>query len=231
MSLKFAFFDMEGTLFRKAVAEETGNIAPSAWQLLAENLGGEALAEEKQTRVKWNRGEYSGYVEWCDETLRIYQKHGLTRDLFGRVISTIDYHPGVHVTFEELRKRKIRTALISGGFKAQANRAQVDLKIDHAFTACEVFWNGSGLLEHWNLLPCDYEGKRDFMELIMKEHGLSADECAFVGDGRNDIPFAGAVGLSIAFNGARELQQASTHAVNQPPGEEDFRAILRYLDR
>jgi phosphoserine phosphatase len=105
----------------------------------------------------------------------------------------------------------------------------VDLKIDHAFAACEYFWNESGKLLHWNLLPCDYEGKLDFMQLIIKEHGLTAGECAFVGDGRNDINFAKAVGLSIAFNAAAELQEASSHSINQESGKEDFRAILHYI--
>jgi phosphoserine phosphatase len=229
MDIKLVFFDMEGTLFRRAVEETAGSVAPSAWQLLAERLGAAALKEEKQTRAKWNRGEYSGYLAWCEETLRIFQRHGLTRGFFDEVIATIDYNPGVHETLGVLRGRGIRTALISGGFKAQANRAQVDLKIDHAFAACELFWDERDRLEHWNLLPCDYEGKRDFMKLIMKEHGLSQRECAFVGDGINDVPFARAVGVSIAFNGPQQLRKVCTYAVQQPAGKEDFAEILRCL--
>ena len=78
-------------------------------------------------------------------------------------------------------------------------------------------------------MPCDYEGKLDFMQLIMKEHGLKKEECAFVGDGRNDIPFAQAVGISIAFNAAKELQEVSTHAINQEEGKEDFLEILKFI--
>jgi len=82
---------------------------------------------------------------------------------------------------------------------------------------------------HWNLLPCDYEGKVDFMRLIMKEHGLSPEECAFVGDGVNDIFLAKEVGTSISFNGAEELQRVSTYSINQQEGKEDFMEILKYL--
>ena len=110
-----------------------------------------------------------------------------------------------------------------------ADRAQKDLRIDHAFAACEYFWDGDGKLLHWNLLPCDYEGKADFMKLIMKEHGLKPEQCAFVGDGKNDVHLAKAVGLSIAFNAAEELQKVSTFSVNQPKGKEDFREILKYF--
>ena len=67
------------------------------------------------------------------------------------------------------------------------------------------------------------------MKLIIKEHGLHMDESGFIGDGKNDIPLAKAVGLSIAFNASKELQEVSTHRINQPKGQEDFRAILRYF--
>jgi phosphoserine phosphatase len=229
VALKLVFFDMEGTLFRKAVHDVRGNVAPSAWGVLARQLGPEGEREEVGSVDKWNAGLYAGYVEWMEDTIRIHKKYGVTKPVFDSVMAGIEYHPGVHEVFEQLRSRGIRTALISGGFKAQADRALIDLRIDHAFAACEYFWDDEGELLHWNLLPCDYEGKLDFMQLIMKEHGFSADECAFVGDGRNDIHFAKAVSVSVAFNGAAELQAVSSHSINQTRGQEDFRAVLEFL--
>lgn len=228
-SVKLIFFDMEGTIFRKVIEIARGNTAPSAWTLISQHLGKDAAREEDTTKDKWNAGKYRSYVEWMEDTIRIHIKYGLTRSFFEKVMSLIEYHPGVKETFAELRKRGYRTALITGGFKAQADRAQRDLRIEHSFAACEYFWNAGGTIEHFNLLPCDYEGKHDFMKLIMKEHGLTPEECAFVGDGRNDIPLAKEVGVSIAFNGAPELQKVCTHSVNQPEGKEDFRGILEFF--
>lgn len=228
-NIRLIFFDMEGTLFRKAIRDTRGNIAPSAWPLIARGLGEQCRIEEEATQEKWINGGYAGYVEWAEETVLIYRKHGLTRDLFEKILSSIEYHPGVHEAFQVLRERRMKTALISGGFKAQADRALRDLKINHAFATCEFLWNGDGTIGHYNLLPCDYEGKLDFMRLIMKEHGLRPGQCAFVGDGKNDIPLAKSVGLSIAFNGHPDLQRACTHPINQPEGREDFREILKYL--
>jgi len=227
--IKLVFFDMEGTLFKKAIRFSKGNTAPSAWTLIARRLGEEAGGEEDATKNKWNAGEYKGYVEWMEDTIRIHQKYGLTKSFFDKVMRSVEYHDGVRETFRELRARGYKTALISGGFKAQADRAQRDLRINHSFAACEYFWNKNGKLDWWNLLPCDYAGKIDFMKLIMNEHGLKPEQCAFVGDGKNDIPFAQAVGLSIAFNGAPELQKVCTYSVNQREGKEDFRGILKLL--
>jgi phosphoserine phosphatase len=104
------------------------------------------------------------------------------------------------------------------------------LGIDHTFAACEYFFDqSSGRLVHWNLIPCDYEGKVDFMRLMMREYGISPADCAFIGDGVNDVPIAKEVGLSIAFNAAGELQEAATHSINQPEGKKDLKAILKFF--
>ena len=226
--VKLAFFDVEGTLFRKVVRNPSGNVAPSAWQLLAQHLGRKATEEERLTRDKWNEGKYNGYVEWMEDTIRIYKKYSLKKKFFEKVINSCEYQPGVREAFLEIRKN-YKTALISGGFKALADRATVSLKIDHSLAACELFWDTHGGLAHWNLLPCDYEGKLEFMKLIMEEHGVKAKNCIFVGDGRNDIPLAKAVGTSICFNGDSELAKVCTYSIKQPASKVDFRAVLKYF--
>ena len=120
VDIKLIFFDMEGTIFRKAVKNSKGNIAPSAWTLITNHLGKGATREENATKAKWTAGKYKGYVEWMEASIRVHQKYGLTKDFFGKVMNSIEYHNGVKETFEELHKRGFHTALISGGFKAQA---------------------------------------------------------------------------------------------------------------
>ena len=73
---------MEGTIFKKTYKDSKGNTAPSAWTLIAEHLGPEALKEEDETKDKWNQGKYSGYVEWMEDTIRVHKKYKLTKDFF-----------------------------------------------------------------------------------------------------------------------------------------------------
>jgi len=228
LDIKLAFFDMEGTIFRKAV-KSTQGIPSSAWTLLAQHLGEDALQEEEESKGRWNRNEYRNYMEWVADTICIHQKYGLKRDFFERVIYSVEYHPGVEEVFEQIREQEIVTVLISGGFKAQADKAQKDLRIDHSFAACEYFWDDQGNLVHWNIQPWDFEGKLDIMRIMVQQYGLQFEQCAFVGDGKNDVTLAREVGLAIAFNGAQELQDVCTYSINQPEGREDFRAILHYL--
>lgn len=141
----------------------------------------------------------------------------------------VQYINGTKETFESLKQKGFIVAVITGSFKNLANRAIRDLKIDHTFAACEYFFDDkTEELSHYNLLPCDYEGKVDFMRLLMREHGLKKEECAFVGDGVNDIPLAREVGLSVAFNAREELQKVCTHVINQK--EKDLRAVLQFFE-
>jgi phosphoserine phosphatase len=226
---KLLFSDMEGTIFRKAIKNSKFGIAPSAWTLMAEHLGPECLKEENKIKERLSKERYPT-VEWVPDSIKLLQKYGLTKDIFDSLLSLVDYHPGVFETFKILRKCGVKTALISGGFKAQADKAQTALKIDHSFAACEIFWDAQGKIDHWNCLPADYEGKLDFMKLVIRDYGFKPEECAFVGDGVNDAILARVVGIPIAFNAHAAMQEASKpNIINQSEGQEDFRAILPYL--
>src|ERR1700735_189014 len=193
---KIIFMDLEGTLLKKAYHLDNGRVAPSAWTLLAESLGEQALEEEEITKDKWNRGEYSGYVEWMEDTIKLHQKYGLNQITFEQVMNSVDFMPGLENTFDQFSKWGSRTAIISGGFKHLCDRVQTKFKITHALCGCEYFFDkDTGYVEHWNLLPADYEGKVDFMRLIMKEHKVDCGQCVFIGDGKNDVAMAKPGGL------------------------------------
>ncbi len=220
---------MEGTLFRKAVPITATRVAPSAWVALAVKLGQDACDAEDRTQERWLRGEYPSYLDWMQDTITIHKEYRLTEQIFQDTLDEIEFMPGVERLFEVLRTHGVHTALITGGFKYQADRATRLLRIDHSLAACEYFWDNEGKLEHWNLLPGDFNGKEHFMDLISAEYGYSREQCAFVGDGPNDCGLAKKVGKSIAFNGSDELQKVSTYVLNQPSGKEDLSEVLPYL--
>jgi phosphoserine phosphatase len=226
--IKLVFFDMEGQIFEPGVRAWKKGVASSVWTVLARHLGPKAAAEEEITKDKWGRHEYSSYVDWMEDTIKVHQKYKLTESFFNNVLNEVKYVKGVAETVKELRKRGYIIAIISGGFKNLANRAIRDLGIHHAFAACEYFFDEkTKKLTSWNLLPCDYHGKVDFMRLLIKEHGFVPEQCAFIGDGINDIPLAKECGISIAFNARKELQDVTTHQLNQKV--KDLRGILKYL--
>jgi len=226
---KIVFFDMEGTIFKKDNDLDNGKVAPSAWTTLAKEVSEECYIEEEITKDKWLRGEYKGYLDWMLETVSIHKKHGLTESILNKIVSQAEFHNGAEELFHFLKKNKVITVLISGGFKALADKAQRKLKIDHAFSACEYFFDEKGKLEFFNLLPSDNEGKTNFMLQVVREHGVSQSDCVFIGDGKNDVFLAQKVGFSIAFNAQSELEEVASFSIRQARGSENLISILDVL--
>jgi phosphoserine phosphatase len=226
--IKLIFFDMEGVIFETGIIEERKAVTASVWPVIAKMLGPDCEKAEDNGKEMWAKGKFKNYLEWCEYTIDYHKKFGLTINQFYDIINRVKYMDGAIETFKELKKKGYKTVIISGGFKNLANRAIRDLDIDTTFAAVEYFFDDeTGNLVSWNILPTDYEGKIDFMRLMMREHKLHPQECAFVGDGVNDIPLAKEVGVSIAFNGRKELQEVCTHSINQK--KKNLKAILKYF--
>lgn len=209
------FFDMEGTILEKNISLDNGKVAPSAWTALAKEISEECYIEEELTKDNWLDKKYGSYTEWMKDTVRIHIKHGMKEKHLLKIINSANFHNGADILFEFLKDEKVVTALISGGFKQLADLTQVRLKIDHAYSACEYFFDENGDVRHFNLLPTDETGKLVFMKHLAEEYGVSLSDCIFVGDGKNDVHLAREVGTSIAFNAQKELVDASTFSIVQ----------------
>jgi phosphoserine phosphatase len=212
---RLCFFDMEGTLLAKNKSLDNGKVAPSAWTVLAKTISNECYMDEELSKDRWLAGEYISYTAWMMDTVRIQIRHGMRKDHLQVIIDAAELHDGAYSLVSYLKQNRIATALISGGFKELADMTQVELGIDHAYSACQYFFREDGSVAHYNLLPTDEEGKLVFMEHLAKEYGVTLKDCIFIGDGKNDVRLAQACGLSIAFNAQQELIDVSTHAVVQ----------------
>jgi len=228
---KIIFMDLEGTLLQKAIHLDDGKVAPSAWTLLAERLGPDCLKEEQETKDRWLNGGYRSYTDWMQDTIRIHQRYGLTREIFYEVIDSVEEMPGARAAVRSFHEHGAVTAVISGGFKALADRVQRSFQIHHALSGCEYFFHpNTGKLEHWNLLPSDYMGKVHFIRAVRGEYGVAKKDCVFVGDAQNDIPVIKEVGISIAFNAQPELREVCTYVIDQEPGNEDFSEVVACIE-
>ena len=166
------------------------------------------------------------------KTIEIHRRFGLTERVFNEVMSSVPFMPGVDSALERIHAQGAISAVVTGGFKALADRVQRRLRIHHSFSACEYFFDAeTGLIDHFNLLPADEAGKADFMRLTCREYGVDPKDCAFVGDGKNDVHLAQAVGFSVAFNAQSELRAVAAESISQSPGTEDFTAVVDALER
>lgn len=216
--------DVEGTLFDSDVHLPGTEINSTIWQAIAKVLGEEAQQEEICTHRKWTNGEYASYLDWMRDTVDIHLRHGLQEDTFKELIQSASYNPGVEEAMTNLNRSRYEPVLITGGFLELARRAQIDFGINHVFAACEYYFNEHGELSSYNLLPCDFEGKIDFIELMLREYEMGSDQWIFIGDGKNDVPIARRAPKSVGFRPDPELETVVDESID------DFGQLLQVLD-
>jgi len=219
------FFDMDGVLVDVSNYQEGGNkVGVSTWHAVFDSLG--ILDEHQRLKEKFKAGKYPSYVEWTDEACKVLKGHGLTKKKFLEIINNQPLMVGAKETVEALKKRGLKTAVITGSFGALAERIQRELGIDDITAHCNLEFDGKGKLTTWKLLPCDYEGKVDAFFQMAEKDGVAPSECVYVGDEVNDIPIFRKVGLSIAFNCSKQEVKGAADIVYDG---NDLRAILESI--
>jgi phosphoserine phosphatase len=222
--MKLLVLDLEGTIFRTDIWLPGTSITSTIWQGIADALGPQAIQEEVATHQRWENQEYRSYIAWMEDTIAIHLRHGLTRERFHQVISSAEYNDSVITTLSELDRTQYEPLIVTGGFRELACRAQRDLRIMHAFCACEYLFGEDDKLKCYNLLPCDFEGKIDFIRLMLREYKLTDADWVFVGDGKNDVPIATQAPLSIGYRPHPDLKKVVTHSIYE------FRDLLSILE-
>lgn len=167
------------------------------------------------THEQWENGTYKTYIEWMKDTIRIHREYGLTRDQFEAIISAAEYNNGVYETFKQIDRGIYVPIMVTGGFRELTARAQLDHRIEHCFAACEYLFGDNEDLVGWNLLPCDFAGKKDFIDLTLRDYGLSESDWLFVCDGRNDIPVAEVAPISVGYRPHAELAAEVDYVIHE----------------
>jgi phosphoserine phosphatase len=112
-------------------------------------------------------------------------------------------NPGVEAFVKELQAAGVRTVLVSGGFTFFSQRVKERLGLDFARANVLEIEGGhlTGRLvdQAWGDIM-DGEQKRLTVLGLCDLMGIAPEQAMAVGDGANDLPMMGAVGLSIAFH-------------------------------
>jgi len=115
------------------------------------------------------------------------------------VLSKLPLMNGAKKTLNELNKRNVKSAIISGGIEIHAKRVADELNITYVManpleTDSEGYLTGKGILK----VPLKEKGK--VLVQFLKDVGIKKDECVSVGNSQIDVPMFQNSGLGIAFN-------------------------------
>lgn len=114
---------------------------------------------------------------------------------------------GAEFLLQTLRRRNIRSVLISGGFTFFTGRIAERLGFDEHFA--NVLEEADGKLTGGVIGDViDKRLKLDKLNSILEETGLSPASVIAIGDGANDIPMLQAAGFGVGFHAKRAVQKA-----------------------
>ncbi|HZE87937.1 MAG TPA: HAD family phosphatase [Verrucomicrobiae bacterium] len=208
--LRAVLFDLDGTLTPPR----------SSWQYLHERLGLWA-GEAERIQERFRAGEIS-YEDFCRLDAEAWR--GLPAARLRALCDEIPYHPGAAGLMASLRRRGVRTGIVSTGLTFLSDRVWRELAMDHA-VANEIV-EKAGVITGEVVIHVPHGGKDRALARFCGAFGLTPGSVAAVGDSPGDLSMFRAAGLAVAFNATDAAVERGADAV--VPGE-DLGALVNCL--
>ena len=199
---KLVAFDMDSTLINIECVDE-----------IAEAAG--RTAEVSAITEAAMRGEIADYKESL--RCRVALLKGVPEAALHEVYSKhLQLNPGVERFVQACQTAGCKTLLVSGGFTFFSDRVRQRLGLD--FARANVLEIEAGQLtgrlvgRPWGDIVDGAEKRRVVLE-VCELMGIEPAQAIAVGDGANDLPMMGAVGLSIAYHPKPAVQELAMVAI------------------
>ena len=210
MKTKLVVFDMDGVIF----ADD------NFWQKMhyayhTETPGFELTEKYLKTDIK----------KLADEVIGKLWK-GKKASKFNEMVKATAYNPGARETIAELKKKKVKTCILTSGPIQLAERAQKELGIDKVY-GNEIEIKDGKITGRYKWLSLDYSHKGETFLGICGEFGIKPEDAVVVGDNEQDIFKFEKAGFSIAFNShSAELKKHADLIIE----DNDLRKILEFVE-
>ncbi|MFW9844174.1 MAG: HAD family hydrolase, partial [Candidatus Thorarchaeota archaeon] len=170
MDVKLVVFDVDGTLTQHN----------SVWWRLHELFG-----TTKEGRLYYDQyfaGEID-YEQWADYDAALWTGKSVSEVM--EIVAATQLVPGVRETITTLTQHGIKTAILSGGLDIMADNIAQRAGIEYVLTNKLGIKNNvlTGTVE--NIIG--WAEKAKYIHTILDHFGVTLEETAFVGDGRNDM--------------------------------------------
>ena len=201
---KLIAFDMDSTLISIECIDEIADAVGRKAQVAA-------ITEAAM------RGEITDFRESLRRRLALLQ--GVTLADMERVYTErLQINPGAAELIAACQKVGLKVLLVSGGFTFFANRVKARLNIDFAksnqLEVAAGALTGQLVKQSWGDI-CDGAEKRRTVLEVASLLGIEPQECIAMGDGANDLPMMGAVGLSVAYHAKPKVREQAMVAINE----------------
>jgi phosphoserine phosphatase len=202
---KLVAFDMDSTLINIECVDE-----------IADAVG--RKAEVAAITEVAMRGEIADYKDSLRRRVALLE--GVPEAALHAVYTQrLQLNPGVERFVQACQAAGLATLLVSGGFTFFSDRVVQRLRLDEArANVLELDDHGAltGRLvdQPWGDIVDGDEKRRTVLEVCTRI-GISPAQAIAVGDGANDLPMMGAVGLSIAYHAKPAVRERAMVAITR----------------
>ncbi len=206
-SIRLVVFDLDGTL----------TPVESLWRYMHDAFG--TWDRGKIAALKYRRGEIS-YKQWAETDAGYWAGTPLSQ--VTKLLEQIPYTKGAREVFDELKRRKVKTAIVSAGLSLLANKVAGDLGAD--VTLSNELETNDGRLTGGITVKVAVNNKKEIIEQIAAQLKMPLNEVALVGDQAFDLPHTEC--LRIAFKPKDEVARREADFIVE---DDDLNRILQYL--
>ena len=193
-----AVMDMDSTLITIECIDELADlrgIKSEVARITASAMRGEIdYAQSLRRRVRLLAGTPEDALE------RVYRER-------------LKLNPGAERLLATLRKRKVHTLLVSGGFTFFTERLKTRLGFDASCANAPEIRAGVLTGELTGTIV-DAAGKARSLERARTALGIARDHVVGIGDGANDIAFLAACAVSIGYHAKPAVRAIATHCLD-----------------
>lgn len=213
---KLVCFDVDGTL--------VDNVTFS-WQVFHDYFQTDKNRREDAQR-KFFDGKIT-YMQWAEHDINLWREKNAKKEDFLKALNNLKLMEGALETLMELKKRRIKLAIISGSLNILLEKFMPNYKefFDDVFLS-RVYFDEDGFISKVEATEYDMDGKALALRKIAEREKLDLKECVFVGDYLNDRKIIQEAGLGIAFNCQHdELKKVADVVIEK----KDLREILKHI--
>jgi phosphoserine phosphatase len=138
---------------------------------------------------------------------RVALLKGLSLDTLQKVFDErLQVNQGGEYLIEILKQKKIKTALVSGGFTFFVDKLQQKLLLDDVL-ANQLEVANDKLTGQVAGSVIDAQAKADFLKQLCQKYQINIKNTIAIGDGANDLLMMAEAGLSIAYHAKESVKQ------------------------